>query len=552
MVGERILKRFVIEDRLGSGGFGTVYRAWDERLHRPVAVKVIERAGPGRDRVLREAQAAARLAHPGIVTLYELADDGHNAYLVTELIEGETLRALHRAGRLSDRHVAEIGAGAAEALAHAHAAGVIHRDVKPHNVLVPRGTTEAKLVDFGIARLLDEVTLTAPGDVLGTIAYMAPEQAGGERPGAEADVYSLALTLYESWAGAHPLARRSPAATARAIGEPIPPLRETRPELPEELCLTIDDCLDPNPRYRPRVVELERALDVATGELGPERVPPPVDLEPAPAALESLRGSRPGRGAAATSAALAALCIAVLALGGIAHAAWGLAIPAVVGVIALARPRLALALAVASLSTWLAIVAGEPGAAIVLAVLAAPLPLLPGFAFPWTLAPAAAPALGVLGAAPLYPALAGSGGSAVQRLGLGALGYLWLAAAEALTGANLLLGSIEQAPGGWASSPGTAATEVLIPLLSWEVLAGAALWGVAALLLKPLVAGRALILDLLGAIVWSAGLITGLRLLAAPGDPGSGAVVVAALAGAIAIAIASVARRRELDAPHPV
>ena len=552
MVGERILKRFVIEDRLGSGGFGTVYRAWDERLHRPVAVKVIERAGPGRERVLREAQAAARLAHPGIVTLYELADDGRNAYLVTELIEGETLRALHRVGRLSDRHVAEIGAGAAEALTHAHAAGVIHRDIKPHNVLVPRGTTEAKLVDFGIARLLDEATLTAPGDVLGTIAYMAPEQAGGERSGAEGDVYSLALTLYECWVGAHPHARRSPAATARAIGDPIPPLRESRPELPGELCETIDDCLDPNPRFRPRMVELERALDAASGELGPERVPPPVDLEPDPVTFASLREARPGRLAAAFSAALAALCIAVLALGGIADAAWGLAIPAVVAVIALARPRMALAVAAISLPAWLAIVAGEPGAAIVLAVLSAPLPLLPGLSFPRALAPAAAPALGALGAAPLYPALAGSGGPAVQRLGLGALGYLWLAAAEALTGANLLLGSIEPAPEGWAGSPGTATAEVLLPLLSVEVLAGAGLFGLAALLLKPLVAGRVLILDLLGAIVWSAGLITGLRLLAAPGDPGGGAVAVAALAGAMAMTIAWIARRREPDAPHPV
>ena len=130
MVGEEILGRFRIEERIGSGGFGTVYRAWDERLQRPVAVKVIDREH-GAPRVTREAQAVARLAHRNIATLYELASDGERAFLVSELIEGDTLRALGRRGELTDRMVARVGADSAAALTHAHRAGVVHRDVKP-------------------------------------------------------------------------------------------------------------------------------------------------------------------------------------------------------------------------------------------------------------------------------------------------------------------------------------------------------------------------------------------------------------------------------------
>src|SRR3954451_2123048 len=172
MVGERVLGRFRIEDRIGSGGFGTVYRAWDERLQRPVAVKVIDR-DHGAPRVTREAQAVARLAHRNIATLYELATDGERAFLVSELIEGETLRALGRRGELSDHLVTRVGADSAAALAHAHRAGVVHRDVKPENILVVcegarQGdpfTSGAKLVDFGIASIAGERTLTATGAV---------------------------------------------------------------------------------------------------------------------------------------------------------------------------------------------------------------------------------------------------------------------------------------------------------------------------------------------------------------------------------------------------
>jgi len=263
VVGSLVLNRFLIERRLGSGGFGTVYEAWDGRLERPVAVKAIESAGGrGSSRVLREAQAAARLNHPGIVTLYEMGEEDGNALLVTELVEGDTLAELNRDCALSDREIGEIGADLCEALAHAHSRAVVHRDIKPQNVLVTEdGEPRAKLMDFGVARLTDGAALTAPGDVVGTLAYMAPEQAEGHTAGPEADVYSLALMLYECWSGENPARGATPAATARAIGARLRPLRRLRPDLPRELCETVDACLQTRPGRRPSLEELGETIE---------------------------------------------------------------------------------------------------------------------------------------------------------------------------------------------------------------------------------------------------------------------------------------------------
>lgn len=263
MVGSLVLNRFLIERRIGSGGFGTVYEAWDGRLERPVAVKAIESAGShGSGRVLREAQAAARLNHPGIVTLYEMGEEDGNALLVTELVDGTTLAQLNRDGALSDREVGEIAADLCEALAHAHARAVVHRDIKPQNVLITEeGEPRAKLMDFGVARLTDGAALTAPGDIVGTLAYMAPEQAVGNTAGPEADVYSLGLMLYECWSGEHPTRRATPAATARAIGGRLRPLRRLRPDLPRELCEALDACLQTRPDRRPTLEELGEAIE---------------------------------------------------------------------------------------------------------------------------------------------------------------------------------------------------------------------------------------------------------------------------------------------------
>lgn len=251
----------MIERRIGSGGFGVVYEAWDGRLERPVAVKAIEQRGVSDERVLREAQAAARLNHPGIVTLYEMGEEDGNALLVSELVDGATLANLAGEDALSDREIGEIGADLCEALDHAHSRGVIHRDIKPQNVQVVDGQPRAKLMDFGIALVADASGLTATGDVIGTLAYMSPEQAEGREAGPEADVYSLALTLYECWSGENPHRRGNAVATVRSIGRRARSLHRLRPDLPRELTEEIDACLDPRPEHRPTLEEVGTAIE---------------------------------------------------------------------------------------------------------------------------------------------------------------------------------------------------------------------------------------------------------------------------------------------------
>ena len=271
LVGSLVLDRFLIERRIGSGGFGVVYEAWDGRLERPVAVKAIEQRGEAGKRVMREAQAAARLNHPGIVTLYEMGEEDGNALLVSELCEGDTLARLATEDALSDREIGEIGADLCEALDHAHSRGVIHRDIKPQNVQIVDGQPRAKLMDFGIALVADAAGLTQTGDVVGTLAYMSPEQAEGREAGPEADVYSLALTLYECWSGENPHRRGNAVATARSIGRRARPLRRLRPDLPRELTEEIDACLDARPQHRPSLEDLGTAIEDSLDGLADHR-----------------------------------------------------------------------------------------------------------------------------------------------------------------------------------------------------------------------------------------------------------------------------------------
>src|SRR4051794_13381987 len=271
-----VLERYRLERRLGAGGFGVVWLAFDEKLEREVAVKVVPREDdePLPQRAAREARVAARLNHPGIVSLYELGADDDAGYLVSELVPGRTLAELMRAGAVSDRDVARIGVALCDALAHAHARKVIHRDVKPQNVLVvdepAAGAGFAKLGDFGVAHLAVGDPLTRTGDVVGTLAYMAPEQAEGERVSSAADVYSLALILYEGFSGSNPVKGSGPAATARRLGGRLPSLGARRRDLAAGLCQAVDAALEPWPEHRPPLGELRRALDRAEGQLSDE------------------------------------------------------------------------------------------------------------------------------------------------------------------------------------------------------------------------------------------------------------------------------------------
>src|SRR5436190_17196507 len=269
-----VLGRYRLTHRLGSGGFGTVYAAEDERLRREVAVKVIPRTGTADEHAGREARVAARLNHPNVVALYELGTDDDSVYLVSELVDGRTLDELIDDDALSDRDIARIGAALCDGLAHAHERGVVHRDTKPQNVMVvdapARGSGFAKLTAFGVAHLAGDEPLTRTGDVVGTLAYMAPEQAEGLRVTWEADIYSLALSLYEAWTGVNPVRKRGPAATARQLGKPITSLGRERRDLPPELVTAIDLALDPRPERRPGPEELAAVLRGATRELSDE------------------------------------------------------------------------------------------------------------------------------------------------------------------------------------------------------------------------------------------------------------------------------------------
>ena len=536
---ELVLGRYRLRRRLGAGGFGVVWCALDEKLEREVAVKVIPRedGDPERSRVEREALAAARLNHPGIVALYEMGADLHDVYLVSELVRGATLQDLSRQGALSDRDVARIGAALCEALEHAHARGVIHRDVKPANVMVlaepAAGAGFAKLTDFGIAHLGGGDAFTATGDVVGTLAYMAPEQAEGRRITPACDVYSLALTLYEAWTGVNPLRAESPAATARRVGRVLPPLRYRRPDLPPALAEVVDAALDPDPGFRPEPAELRELLHEAEESLSDEgglvepetierfglrslrrRRAAPDAGEPPPGAERAVPGAERTVPAAverlAAGLAAGALVLAVLVALGPAPPLSPLAAAATSTVLVALLPRVGWIASAAGVCIWLASPeAGREGTALLLAAALAPTPLLlPRAGLLWSV-PAVAPLLGSLALAPLFVGVAALARTSWRRAGLAAAGFLWLAAAETMTGDELLFGAADgtRPRSEWSASVVDAAGDALAPAVTSPAFAPVAVWVPFAVLLPILVRGRFAPLDVVAAALWAAGLV---------------------------------------------
>ena len=483
-------------ERIGSGGMGTVYRAYDERLQREVAIKEVADSDPRW--VLREAQAAARLNHPSIVTLYEFGERDDKTLLVSELVRGRTLADLHRAGELCDREIGQIGCNLSDALTHAHERGVVHRDIKPDNVIVREdvdGPQRAKLMDFGIARLAGAPTLTADGQVVGTLAYMSPEQAEGDVAGPESDVYSLAMTLYECFSGDNPVAAASPAATVRRIGLVVAPLREARPDLPEGLTDTLDACLEPDPIDRPSAEELGECLEAELGRL--DDCPPSVAHE---------REWHPlGASRLLVLVGGAALLVALagpLGAGGFALLASLLCVP----LLAIGAPAVALCAPLGAVCGWIGI--GSASAA--------------------------------LGAGAASPR---------SRAVLGACTWGWMAGIGLAFGTGPDLGLGEPAPAGWASDAGLAADAILLPLVSLTSLAGAAVFAAAAVALGWVLTARHPAIALLGAMLWAAGLNAALSLVGSGSLAQSPAILV--LAGAAAVAIAfRVPRGEGADAPE--
>jgi eukaryotic-like serine/threonine-protein kinase len=255
VVGETIAGRYEVEELVGHGGMSSVYKARDALLERHVALKVLhEQYSSDEDfveRFKREARSVAQLQHPNIVTVIDRGEENGRQFIVFEYIEGENLKEhVVRQGRLDVREALEIADEVARGLAFAHGQGLIHRDVKPQNVLL-NGDGRAKVTDFGIARTLDVDGMTQTGTVLGTSNYIAPEQASGQPVDAHSDVYALGAVLYELLAGEVPFPGESFVAVAmKHMHEPAPNLLDVRRDVPLRVAAAVDRALEKDPEQR--------------------------------------------------------------------------------------------------------------------------------------------------------------------------------------------------------------------------------------------------------------------------------------------------------------
>jgi len=533
-----VLDRYTLLERLGAGAFGTVWLAHDEQLQREVAIKRIQRSSDdGREerrRAKREAIAAARLSHPAIVALYEAGADEDAYYLVSEPVRGSSLAELFASRRIGDRELLRVGAVLCEALAHAHARGVVHRDVKPQNVIVPveptAGGAPAKLTDFGVARIAGDQPLTRTGDVIGTFAYMAPEQAQGRTADAASDLYSLALTIYEGLAGFNPVRGATPALTARLQGEGVRQLERERSDLPRGLCRSIDRALSVDPARRGSLVELRAACASAlAGEL-------PRSRRAAPRAVRPGQLSVPRQVRAIGGLAAGAFAFALLtSQPGLAGAQTRLWVAAAAAIAVGLLPRVGWLALGLMLVAWLG-VDGDPGTAVLVALALAPVPTVLR-STPWLwCAPALAPLLGLLGLALAFPALVARLGGVWQRSALGALGVWWLILAEAAFGRRLLFGvpAGVSPPQGWRDLPLEAIAHAVVPLLIGAELLLGVLWSLAAVVAPFVVGGPSLTRRALGAIAWATALIATTGLV----GEGVGSVRTTSLLGGGALALA--------------
>ncbi|HEY2737127.1 MAG TPA: protein kinase, partial [Thermoanaerobaculia bacterium] len=307
-----------IESRLGSGGMGEVYRAYDSRLGRSVAVKLIRLESSGdavaRERFRREARAAAGLSHPSIVQVHDIVESGEGDAIVMELVEGETLAQKIAAGPIRLGECARLAREIAEALAAAHARQILHRDLKPSNIMVtPDG--HAKILDFGLAkRMDDEATLTHSAAVVGTFRAMSPEQARGLPLDHRSDLFSFGTLLYEMLTGQSPFRGATTLETlTRVCSQRQMPVRDLRPEVPAELAQLVDCLLEKEPMLRPRSArEVSQALQELAGAASPE--------DSVSTFVETARSepSSPGRSIWRSRAGRIALTAVTVALGGAA------------------------------------------------------------------------------------------------------------------------------------------------------------------------------------------------------------------------------------------
>ncbi len=294
MIGTVLSDRYRLEAKLGSGGMSTVYLARDETLDRPVAVKVMHREMSEQadqlQRFRQEARAVAKISHPNVVAVIDAGEDGGHPYIVFEYVEGETLKQrIARVGALDAQEALAYSIEVARALALAHARQLVHRDVKPQNVLID-AEGRAKLTDFGISRQLEQAGLTATGRVLGTTDYVAPEQAMGQGADPRSDIYSLGVVLYEMLTGEVPFSADSQVGVAmKHVNEELPDVQRRRPGISAAAALVVERATfkAPERRYQnidEMIADLETALEVEAARAGStsgeatsvlDAVPPP-------------------------------------------------------------------------------------------------------------------------------------------------------------------------------------------------------------------------------------------------------------------------------------
>jgi eukaryotic-like serine/threonine-protein kinase len=278
MIGKRLGGRYEIEERIGGGGMAIVYKAHDNLLNRTVALKIL-RSQFGHDeefihRFRREAQSAASLSHPNVVNVYDVGEEDDIQYIVMEYVEGCTLKEwICQKGALDPEEAVQIASQICDALEHAHHNHIIHRDIKPHNILIGRGG-RIKVTDFGIARAVTSATITHTGSVLGSVHYFSPEQARGGISGEKSDIYSLGIVLYEMLTGKVPFSGDSPISVAlKHLQEDIVPPRKLKPSIPQSMENIVLRALvkDPLQRYK-SAKEMQRDLMTC---LSPERLNEP-------------------------------------------------------------------------------------------------------------------------------------------------------------------------------------------------------------------------------------------------------------------------------------
>ncbi len=278
LLGTTLSGRYRLEARIGTGGMSTVYRALDETLQRQVAIKLMNREvssdSDQLERFRREARAVAQLSHPHVVGVIDAGEDEGRPYIVFEYVEGETLKErIRRLGRLPIPEAVAYCIEIARALGAAHARHIVHRDVKPQNVLIDE-EGQAKVTDFGIARTLDEEGLTADGRVLGTTDYVAPEQALGHRVTGQSDLYSLGVVLYEMLTGEVPFKGESQVAVAmKHVREEIPNIQTLRPEVSSALAAVLETATAKRMEDRyaddaELIADLEDVLAIETARAG--------------------------------------------------------------------------------------------------------------------------------------------------------------------------------------------------------------------------------------------------------------------------------------------